>query len=161
MDDLIMLNNQDLAKALSSTDNITEHDVRVESFSASMKNINDNFRKYQWWHILSICENSPRFLTLECMDQCDIAAKIENSCYDSVFKFAKTNDIEIGWKSYKFKYEYELRLRRILMNLDPTSSVNVRAEDPDNLMNRLLSGEIEIASLADMSSIDMNPDLSG
>jgi len=87
----------------------------------------------------------------------EMAAAIEVSCYNAAVRISKesTDPPRRAWDSPAFVDIYSMRCGAVYSALDPnsTSCINYGAQ----LLSRILSGELPIARLGDMSEREMCP----
>jgi DNA-directed RNA polymerase subunit M/transcription elongation factor TFIIS len=88
-------------------------------------------------------------------EQTILAANLEIGCYNDSVRYCNERDIESIWKNSNFKHIYEIRIRKVLTNIDANSTVN-NGEIPP-IIDKLLSKEIAADMLGSMSAIDINP----
>lgn len=86
-----------------------------------------------------------------------IARKIERSCYNKAIEESKTNLIDRFWSNSLFKHKYSVICSKLLINMLPTSSVNSDMPDPYYTIRNILSKKINLDTIANLSSFDLNP----
>ncbi len=105
--------------------------------------------------IADILEKNKEFKDKDKKNQDDIIINIELSCYNETIN--KSNELLIyqSWENEKFYYLYNLYCNKITKNLDIESEVN-----SDYLINKIINNEIDINTIASLSSDKLCPDKS-
>lgn len=105
--------------------------------------------------IASILQKHDLFKNKSKEKQNNIIIDIELSCYNSCIKQSNDLLIYINWENRKFIYLYQLFCNKITKNLDSESEVG-----ESYLINKVISEDIDIKNIAEMSSDKLCPNKS-
>lgn len=115
----------------------------------------NKFRRSILLLIANILENNIEFKKKHKDLQSNIIINIELSCYNETIKKADELLIYQSWDNEKFHYLYYLYCNKITKNLDIESEVN-----SDYLIKKIINNELDIITLASLSSDQLCPDKS-
>ena len=99
------------------------------------------------------CDSNAEFISISKDKQESIVRKLERSCYNYVVTLCLEHGMMSNFNSAYFINNYSLISSKILLNLDNSSSLN-----STYLLNRVLSGEINPETIAQLSSEDLCPE---
>jgi DNA-directed RNA polymerase subunit M/transcription elongation factor TFIIS len=95
------------------------------------------------------------FRDKEYKEKVSIICSIEQGCYDEACRQVTDLDLDIDWDNPMLYSAYNYIVGNLLQNIDPNSMINSRY-----LLDKIMSGTIDLTQLGHMSSEDLCPEKS-
>ena len=86
-----------------------------------------------------------------------IIRRIERSCFNRVVSDCKRDGVDRFWEEPQFKDRYSVFCSKILGNILVDGSINNNVDDKNYLFNQIVSENIDLNHIADLSSNELNP----
>jgi DNA-directed RNA polymerase subunit M/transcription elongation factor TFIIS len=105
--------------------------------------------------IMGAMEHYPGWAEQTAENRVAIARRIERSCYNKVIDQCAAVGVTCAWNERRFTDRYSAECYRIIINIDPTSSIGSKY-----LGELILAGKIDLNSISNMTNYELNPESS-